>query len=104
MDVGDFALVDGHVTVQLHLHGHTLGAMKFCLEHDDHPGLVSAVEDLRSALADAVTLTMLECAPAVPDAPPLSKPCRICDRRTPDNADDERGMTFCSDHRPKGTP
>lgn len=97
--VGGFELEDDHLAVQVKLPNGPLAAFHYC--PGKHPALDEAVRVFTSALVDAVTLTMIEAIPAVPDAPDEAmKPCRICDAVTPDNTADERGFVFCAAHRP----
>lgn len=88
-----------HLEVWVELPTGTRAGLHFC--PGDHPALDAAIEHLRSACADAVTATVMASVPEVPSHPPLVVPCRICDRRTPDNTEDERGFTFCAEHRRK---
>jgi hypothetical protein len=71
------------------------------------PAVTGALDALAAAVRDAAMLEMMGVVEGVkaPDTPgTMIAPCRICDRQTPTNTTDQRGMTFCADHAPKGTP
>lgn len=105
MEVAGFSMHGDHLDAQVDLgQHHVFSTWRFCLESgDQYPGIATAVAELRAAVLDAVTLTMLDAVPDTPDHAPVVRPCRICDRVTPDNAEDPRGFVFCADHRPKDT-
>lgn len=97
---------DGRMIAWVALPNGTPTAWQFCMA--DHSGcktpprVVEAYKEFCAAVQDAVVLQMIESIPAAPDSPPsilLIKPCRVCDAKTIDNADDARGFTFCPAHR-----
>lgn len=90
---------DGCLVVSAVLNGGVVFQM--CYGAPLPPALEAAVARFKESVGAVVELTMLESVPTpeIPDVAPDPHPCRVCDRRTPQNRSVGQS-TYCPDHAP----